>query len=188
MEARRHSKLYYSKKGFSRVMRVSGVNRNPMKVRARPRLAERAQAAGRNRGKPTAEQEGWPLCHFHCLVCALHVSFQSYAPQQSPEPNRNPSPLPRTAPRAGASPCPPPRRAWCCPSGRTTLALVRAAAARLPTALWRKRWRRTPTRRKRSRRPTTTRTPWLAPRRLPARRPRRQPRRGPKWPLARRAR
>ncbi len=39
MEARRHSKLYYSKKGFSRVMRVSGVNRNPMKVReARGRL------------------------------------------------------------------------------------------------------------------------------------------------------
>lgn len=32
MEARRHSKLYYSKKGFSRALRVSGVNRNPMKV------------------------------------------------------------------------------------------------------------------------------------------------------------
>ena len=32
MEARRHSKLYYSKKGFSRAVRVSGVNRNPMKV------------------------------------------------------------------------------------------------------------------------------------------------------------
>lgn len=35
MEARRHSKLYYSKKGFSRALRVAGVNRNPMKVRSR---------------------------------------------------------------------------------------------------------------------------------------------------------
>jgi hypothetical protein len=33
MESRRHNKLYYSKKGFSRVARVSGVNRNPMKAR-----------------------------------------------------------------------------------------------------------------------------------------------------------
>lgn len=34
MEARRHSKLYYSKKGFSRAVRVAAVNRNPMKDRA----------------------------------------------------------------------------------------------------------------------------------------------------------
>ena len=34
MEARRHSKLYYSKKGFSRAVRAAGVNRNPMKVPA----------------------------------------------------------------------------------------------------------------------------------------------------------
>jgi DNA (cytosine-5)-methyltransferase 1 len=31
MEARKHSKLYFSKRGFSKAVRV--VNRNPMKVR-----------------------------------------------------------------------------------------------------------------------------------------------------------
>jgi DNA (cytosine-5)-methyltransferase 1 len=31
MEARKHSKLFYSKRGFSKAVRV--VNRNPMKVR-----------------------------------------------------------------------------------------------------------------------------------------------------------
>jgi hypothetical protein len=33
MEARRHSKLYYSKRGFSKAPVVRAVNRNPMKVR-----------------------------------------------------------------------------------------------------------------------------------------------------------
>jgi hypothetical protein len=59
MEARRHSKLYYSKKGFSRVVRVSGVNRNPMKVGACVGLVR--TAGGRGRRVLSVGRRAWLL-------------------------------------------------------------------------------------------------------------------------------